>query len=71
MRERLTYIFLKRSVHVKPAMQNTELFGWLDLELNTLESFTDDRKRYGLRIALLNFIGTVRWRNTGFNNGRR
>lgn len=73
MRNRLWYVFRKPSVHVKPIAPGiaSELSGWATLELNTLESFTDDRKRYGLRIAFVNFVGTVAWRWRGYSNGRR
>lgn len=50
---------LKKRVYVKPVTAQTEMFGWLTLELNIIEAFRDDRKRYGLRVALLNWIKTV------------
>lgn len=64
MRKRLHFVFLKRATHVLPAMPGigADLFGWLTLELNAFEQFANDRRRYGLRIAVSNFVEVVAWR---------
>ena len=68
MRARLRYVFLTPSVHVKPAMSNVgaDLFGWLTMNATIIEAFADDRRRYGLRIALFNFAHMVQARNRDY-----
>ena len=43
----------KRRVYVKPVAAGG-LFGWTVLELTPVESFIDDWRRYGVRVALSN-----------------
>lgn len=50
---------MKRRIYVKPVAAGTELFGWLTLELTLFESFFDDWKRAGLRIALGNLFWMI------------
>jgi len=45
----------KRKVYVKP-VNSGGLFGWQALELTIWQSFLDDRRRYGWRVALHNLL---------------
>ncbi len=71
--DRLYFIFRRRYVCVKPAMPNAgaDLFGWLTVEENVVEAFSDDRRRYGWYVALHNFVGTVFWRWRRYDEKRK
>ena len=49
----------RKRVYVKPVTNNTEMFGWLVMDLTIWESLRDDIKRYGWRVALYNLIYTA------------
>ncbi len=50
---------MKQRVYVKPVTAKTEIFGWLTLELNIIEAFVDDLRRYGVKVAIGNWIKTA------------
>jgi len=50
----------KRRMHVKPVVPGSDLWGWTQIELTALESFLDDWRRAGLRIALHNLLWLIR-----------
>ncbi len=58
---------MKKRVYVKPVTAQTEIFGWLTLELNIIEAFRDDLQRYGLKVALLNWIKTAFFEESFFD----
>jgi len=54
---------MKRRTYVKPVTDNSDLFGWVVLELTLVESFADDLRRYGIGVAIhnaLTMLGIVR-----------
>ena len=58
---------MKKRVYVKPVSNLTGLFGWITLELNIVQSFLDDLKRYNLFIALKNCIEVLNYERTKSN----
>lgn len=61
---RLNFVFRKRYHCVYPALPGVgaDLFGWITAEQNAVEAFRGDRRRYGLWIAVGNFVEVVVWR---------
>lgn len=62
MRNRIWFVFRKRYVEVKPVEANNPDTEWLVQTVNAVESFQDDRNRYGFRIAVTNFLENIFWR---------
>lgn len=71
MRSWLHFIFQERVVHSKPVTPESELFGWVNVNMNLAESFADDRKRYGLRIAAKNALTAAAWRVRDYRKALR
>ena len=47
---------MKKRIHVKPVTNKTGLFGHVTLKLTAWQNFWDDKKRYGLRVAIHNLL---------------
>lgn len=62
MFNRLRFVFLKRYASVKPVELDKPDTKWLSAMFNVFEEYRDDRLRYGLFVAVQNFVGVVRWR---------
>ena len=63
MFRKLYDVFFTPFVAVKPTTSDTELFGWRTIHFaNLFEAWRDDRRRYGVRVAMHNLWWIIRKR---------
>lgn len=71
MRSVWNYMLFMPYTEVKPVTPNDDTSMWITQVTTPLGAFNDNRQRYGIRIAVGNFVELMKWRRGNTRSTRR